>query len=125
MRQSDAAKILTGQNEIIAKLNRPEVVAFDGDADDIIDLAIKEAGRRLRDEPGAFGETALVNLVKEANKAADRRKAVEEAKQIEESLPLLERIDALPASHVKKLLDEEIGRLERELATYKEARDAR
>lgn len=125
MRQDDARKLLSSPNEIIAALNAGDnVEEFTGGADEIIDLAIKEAGRRLTEDPGSFGETALVKLVSEANKAADRKKAKDDEEKAQESLPLLDRIDSLPIPHVQRLLDAEIERLQAALAKHEQARDS-
>ena len=88
---------------------------FSGDGDDIIDLAIKEAGRRLTDDPASFGETALVNLVKEANKAAERReeKARREAEQNQKQRDVLDivRSSSLPEDRKRELIEQEVARL--------------
>ena len=88
---------------------------FSGDGDDIIDLAIKEAGRRLQHEPESFGETALVNLVKEANKAAERReeKARREAEQNQKQLDVLDVVmrSSLSQEQKRELLTQEIARM--------------
>ena len=88
---------------------------FSGDGDDIIDLALKETGRRLTDDPGSFGETALVNLVKEANKAAERReeKARREAEQNQKQRDVLDivRGSSLPEDKKRDLIVNEVARL--------------
>jgi hypothetical protein len=127
MRQ-DAAKDLlrVNPNEVIAKLNAGDVSIepFDGTVDDVIDMAVGEMGLRLRDDPSDVPSHVLIKFVTEANKAAERRKQEkDEEKALADSVPLLQRVKALPAAHARGLLDAEVQRLELELAATVEARD--
>lgn len=126
MRQDDVKDLLLKPNEVIAKLNAGDVKIprFTGDVDDVIDMAVTEMGTRLRDDPADVPSHVLIKFVTEANKAAERRKAEkDEEKALADSVPLIERVDALPRAHAAGLLDTEIGRLEAELARTREKRD--
>lgn len=106
------------ENEIRAALeaaNEAEPVApFQGSPDDIFDMAVAEAGRRLRDEPFDVGETFLSNVLKEANKAAERR--AEEKRREQEQTQELSVLDVirgstLPRERKYELIRNEVARL--------------
>jgi hypothetical protein len=96
---------------------------FDGAADDVIDLAVVELGRRLQDEPGEIPAGTLVKLAELANKTAERRAAAAaelEQQQRDTSVLDVVRSTNLPVDRKRALIEKERARLRGLLAELDE-----
>lgn len=103
-----------GRDDIDAALSS-RVEPFDGTADDVIDMAVAELGRRLRDEPAELPSGTLYKLAELASKTAERRAAAAaQALQEERETDVLDvvRNTNLPADRKRALIEKEIARLQ-------------
>ncbi len=98
---------------------------FEGDSDDVVDMAVQEMGQRLKDplRRADIPDHVLIKFVGEANKSADRRAAERErANQERETKDEVEIILAadLPDEKKRVLLEGALARLERRAQTLRE-----
>lgn len=91
---------------------------WDGDADDVIELAVQEMGQRMSDpiRRGDVPDHVLIKFLAEANKSADRRLAERERAQLEQAQQdEIEVIvqSALPPEKKRALLEAALTRLDK------------
>ena len=96
---------------------------FVGDADDIIDMAVKEMGHRLLTDADSIPAHVLIKLVAEANKAQERRAA--EAARLSAVNDEKDEIEVilsseLPSEKKLRLLEAALARLEQRIKRLRE-----
>lgn len=106
-------------------MSQPDELIWDGDADDVIELAVQEMGQRMSDpiRRGDVPDHVLIKFLAEANKSADRRLAererveIESAKQSEVDVILN---SPMPAVNKRKLLEAALARMEKRALDLRE-----
>lgn len=103
----------------------PSQLEFEGDSDDVIELAVQEMGQRMSDPDRRSGvpDHVLIKFLAEANKSADRRQAAKERERQENSQR--DEIEVvlnsqLPSERKRVLLEEALRKLEERVRALKE-----
>ena len=87
---------------------------------DVATKAIEEMGRRLNEQPDQIPDHVLSKITTDTMKILERREKQDED-QDAKPFSLLDEIDTLPRDRAIELLEEELDRLELQLAKTKEA----
>ncbi len=106
----------------------PEQPSFDGDADDVIEMAVAEMGKRLVANPDDLPAHVLIKLVSEGNKVQERReeKARREAsEEAQKSVLQVVRESSLPASRKRQIIETELARLREQIKELEAELDER